>query len=77
MSAARPRVCCVNHTCLPWCVQLEFAESAQAQAEQATAAVRSQLEAAQAEVAGSRQAVEDKESRLAHLEGEACVGWAR
>ncbi|PNW85905.1 hypothetical protein CHLRE_03g200600v5 [Chlamydomonas reinhardtii] len=50
--------------------QLEFAESAQAQAEQATAAVRSQLEAAQAEVAGSRQAVEDKESRLAHLEGE-------
>ncbi|KAG2436806.1 hypothetical protein HXX76_006329 [Chlamydomonas incerta] len=50
--------------------QLEFAESAQAQAEQATAAVRTELAAAQAELAGSRQAVEDKESRLAHLEGE-------
>ncbi|KAG2444103.1 hypothetical protein HYH02_009045 [Chlamydomonas schloesseri] len=50
--------------------QLEFAESAQAQAEQATAAVRSQLEAAQAELTESRGAVEEKETRLAHLEGE-------
>ncbi len=51
--------------------QVDFAAGCQAQAEQAAAAAQAQLAQLRAELEASRQEAQDKESRLAQLEGGA------
>ncbi|KAG2494752.1 hypothetical protein HYH03_006997 [Edaphochlamys debaryana] len=50
--------------------QLEFSEGAQAAAEAAAAQAKAKVAEVEAELSAAKQAVEDKEGRLAHMEGE-------
>jgi hypothetical protein len=53
---------------------VEFASSAQAQAEQATEEARAQLAAAEEELKAARGELDAKDARLLHLEGRCGEG---